>query len=109
MKDKFVVVFVTAPSKEAGERIAKALLEQRLIACANLMAPVRSFYTWHGETKADEEVFMIMKTRADLFQSELIPAIQALHPYDVPEIIALPIVMGADSYLNWMDVVTSKK
>jgi periplasmic divalent cation tolerance protein len=109
MKDKFVVVFVTAPSLEAGEYIAKGLLEQRLIACANLMTPIKSFYTWQGEIKADEEVLMILKTRADLFQSELIPAIQAIHPYEVPEIIALPIVMGANSYLDWITEVTSEQ
>jgi periplasmic divalent cation tolerance protein len=106
MKDKFVVVFVTAPTKEVGERIARVLLEQRLIACANLITHVQSFFTWEGETKADEEVLMILKTRATLFQAELIPIIRALHPYEVPEIIAMPIVMGADSYMNWIEEVT---
>jgi periplasmic divalent cation tolerance protein len=109
MKEKFLVVYVTTPSKEVGERIARVLLEQRLIACANLIMPVQSFYTWQGESQADEEVLMILKTRADLFQSELIPAIQAIHPYQVPEIIALPILMGAQSYLNWMEEATREQ
>lgn len=106
MQSKFVVTYVTAPSLEIGERIAKALLEQKLIACANLIFPVRSFFTWQGEIKSDEEVMMILKTRADLLWDRLIPAIQAIHPYEVPEIIALPIVMGSQSYLDWIEMVT---
>lgn len=107
MHRKFTVVLVTVPSEEAGERIAKALLEQELIACANLIAPVQSFYTWQGEMHSDNELLMVLKTRADLFQDKLVPAIQMLHPYEVPEIIAIPIEMGAQSYLNWMEEVTS--
>jgi len=108
MQRKFVVVFVTVPSREIGERIAKALLEQRLIACANLIEPVQSFYTWQGEMHVDKELLMVLKTRGDLFQEKLVAAIQMLHPYDVPEIIAMPIEMGAQNYLNWMEGVTSE-
>ena len=108
MQNQFVVVLVTAPTKSIAEQIAKTLLNQDLIACANLMAPVQSFYTWEGETKADAEVLMLLKTRADLFTDKLVPAIQALHPYEVPEIIALPILMGAPDYLDWIDKVTNK-
>lgn len=108
MQRKFTVVLVTVPSKDLGERIAKALLEQGLIACANLIESVQSFYTWQGEMQIDKEGLLVLKTRADLFQDKLIPAIQALHPYEVPEIIALPIVMGAADYLDWIDEVTNK-
>ncbi len=108
MQNQFVVVLVTAPSKSIAEQIAQALLNQHLIACANLMAPVKSYYTWQGETKADEEVLMLLKTRADLFTDKLIKAIQALHPYEVPEIIALPILMGAQNYMDWIEEVTSE-
>jgi periplasmic divalent cation tolerance protein len=107
MQKKFTVVLVTVPSKEIGERIAKALLERELIACANLLESIQSFYTWQGEMHIDNELLMVLKTRADLFQEKLVPAIQSLHPYDVPEIIAIPIEMGAQSYLNWMEEVTS--
>jgi periplasmic divalent cation tolerance protein len=103
-----VVVLVTAPSKSIAEQIAQTLLNQDLIACANFMAPVQSYYTWQGETKVDEEVLMLLKTRTDLFTDKLVPAIQALHPYEVPEIIALPILMGAPDYLDWIDEVTNK-
>jgi periplasmic divalent cation tolerance protein len=106
MHNKFVVIYVTAPSFEVGERIARILLEQRLVACANLISPMQSFYTWQGEIKSDEEVLMILKTRADLFLDKVIPAIRAIHPYEVPEIIALPIVMGSPDYLDWIEMVT---
>lgn len=109
MQSKFVVVLVTVPSKDLGDRIAKALLEQGLIACANLIESVQSYYTWQGELHIDKEVLMVLKTRADLFQDKLVPAIQVLHPYDVPEIIAVPIEMGAQNYMNWMEEVTKKK
>jgi len=109
MQSKFVVVLVTVPSKEAGECIARGLLEQELIACANLIESVQSFYTWQGEMHIDKEVLMVLKTRADLFQDKLVPAIQTLHPYEVPEIIAIPIEMGAQNYLNWMEDVTCRQ
>lgn len=109
MQNQYVVVLVTAPSKSIAEQIAQELLNQDLIACANLMAPVQSYYTWQGEKKADEEVLMLLKTRADLFTDKLVPAIQALHPYEVPEIIALPILMGAQNYLGWIEEVTSER
>ena len=57
----------------------------------------------------DKEVLMVLKTRADLFQDKLVPAIEALHPYEVPEIIAVPIEMGAQNYMNWLEEATSKK
>lgn len=109
MQNQYVVVLVTAPSKSIAEQIAQELLNQDLIACANLMAPVQSYYTWQGEKKADEEVLMLLKTRADLFTDKLVPAIQVLHPYEVPEIIALPILMGAQNYLGWIEEVTSER
>ena len=109
MQSEFVVVLVTVPSKDLGERIAKWLLEQGLIACANLIESVRSLYSWQGEIQIDKEVLMVLKTRADLFQDKLVPAIQTLHPYEVPEIIAIPIEMGAQNYLNWMEEVTIRQ
>ena len=105
MESPYLVVYVTVPSRELGERIARALLQEQLIACANLIAPIQSYYTWQGRLNIDEEVLMVIKTRAELFQDRLVPAIQALHPYEIPEIIALPVGMGAASYLKWMDEV----
>lgn len=108
MEYHYLVVYVTVPSHEVGEGIARALLQQHLIACANLIAPVQSLYTWKGDLNVDEEVLMVLKTRAELFQDRLVPSIQALHPYEVPEIIAVPVLMGAPAYLEWIDEVTEE-
>jgi periplasmic divalent cation tolerance protein len=75
-------------------------------ACVNVMTPVTSLYTWEGEINRDEEMLLIVKSRADLFEEDLIPAVKAVHPYDVPEIIALPIIMGSEDYLGWIKDVT---
>lgn len=98
-----VVVLITVPSREVGEAIAGALLEMRLAACVNFVSPVNSWYVWHGELCRDEEILLIVKTRADLVRNHLVPAVKAHHPYEVPEIIAIPIVMGAGDYLAWLD------
>jgi periplasmic divalent cation tolerance protein len=89
--------------------IANILLEKKLVACVNFVTPVVSFFSWEGEIDQDDEVLLILKSRADLFESKLIPAVEALHPYKVPEIIAIPIIMGSEKYLNWIDEVTLQK
>ena len=98
-----IVVLITAPSIEIGTAIANALLEQKLAACVNIVSPINSLYTWKGETCSDEEVLLFVKTKAAIFDGKFVPAVQAVHPYDVPEIIALPIIMGSKSYLDWID------
>ena len=103
MDKEYIIVLITTPSKEVGEKIANALLEKKLAACVNMMAPIFSLYTWEEEINRDDEVLLIVKSRADLFESDLIPVV---HPYDVPEIIALPILMGSANYLAWIDDVT---
>ena len=102
-----IVVFITVPSREVGEEIARALLEQRLAACVNIVSPIHSLYIWEGETHSDEEVMLIVKTRAAIFADRFVPAVQAVHPYEVPEIIALPITMGSRDYLDWIDATAT--
>jgi periplasmic divalent cation tolerance protein len=102
MEKEFILALITAPSMESGDMIAKTLLEKKLVACVNLVTPVMSLFSWQGEIDRDEEVLLIIKSRADLFESDLIPAVEAVHPYDVPEIIAQPIMMGSAKYLNWI-------
>ncbi len=102
-----IVVLVTAPSQEVARQLAKTLLDKKIIACANLF-PVSSLYRWEGKICEDDEICLVLKTKADLFHSELVPAIQAIHPYQVPEIIALPLTMGAASYLAWIDESCSR-
>jgi periplasmic divalent cation tolerance protein len=106
METQYIIVMITTPSKEVGEQIANALLEKKLAACVNMLAPVNSHYTWEGATTHDEEILLVVKSRAELFQNHLVPAVQEIHPYQVPEIIALPILMGSASYLAWIDEVT---
>lgn len=103
MDFKHIVVLITVPSKEIAEKIASALLEQNLAACVNIAAPIHSLYTWENKICEDEEMLLIIKSRAELFENRLVPAVQAAHPYEVPEIIALPILMGSKSYLDWID------
>ena len=105
-KSQPVVVLITAPSSEVGERIAALLLERRLAACVNLLGPVHSLYTWQGEIHSDQEVLLLVKSRAELFEEHLIPAVREVHPYELPEIIALPVVAGLPSYLDWIEQVT---
>jgi periplasmic divalent cation tolerance protein len=101
-----IIVLITAPSNDVGKQIAKTLLEQKLAACVNIISPIDSIYTWEGKICNDEEVLLVVKSRAELFENQLVPAVQAIHPYQVPEIIALPIKMGAKSYLDWIEDVT---
>ena len=102
MDDQPIIVFITAPSKEIGKEIASALVEGKLAACVNMLGPIDSIYTWEGKICNEEEVLLIVKSQSSLFESQLIPAVKAVHPYEIPEIIALPVVMGLPSYLDWV-------
>lgn len=102
----YVVVLVTAPSREIGRQIANTLLERKLAACVNVIAPIESHYLWKGERCTDEEALLLVKTRADVFADQLVPTVRVLHPYEVPEIIALPILIGSADYLAWIDEST---
>jgi len=100
-----IVVIVTAPSEDLAVTIARALVETRLAACANIIKSIRSIYTWRGKTEDDTEVLMIVKTRRELFDL-LKSKVKELHSYEVPEIIALPIIAGSDDYLKWLRAST---
>ena len=102
-----IVVLVTAPSEDVGKQIAGALLKKKLAACVNIIAPINSLYVWRGETCDDEEVLLIVKSRAELFEDKIIPAVKAIHPYEVPEIIALPVLLGDQDYLDWIEMETT--
>jgi periplasmic divalent cation tolerance protein len=102
--EEHVVVLVTAPSKDVGRDVARALLEQKLAACVNVVPSIASFYTWEGDLCSDEEVLLVIKSKGAAFDQVAV-AVRDVHPYDVPEIIALPIVAGSQSYLDWIDEV----
>ncbi|MGD8244827.1 MAG: divalent-cation tolerance protein CutA [Anaerolineae bacterium] len=102
--EEHLVVLVTAPSRAVGRDVARALLEQQLAACVNVIPSIDSLYTWEGEIRSDEEVLLMVKTTAAAFDA-LATVVRDVHPYEVPEIIALPIVAGTRDYLDWIDEV----
>ncbi len=103
--EKHIVVYCTAPSNEVAAAIAESLVTGRLAACVNIVGGILSIYTWKGELCREEECLMIIKTRLELFEP-LRERIVALHPYEVPEIVAIPIVAGHVPYLDWIDEST---
>ena len=98
---QFSIVLVTAPSRKAARLLARAALEARLAACANLAPGIESHYWWRGKIEQGREVLMIFKTtRRRLAGLEKL--ILEMHPYDTPEFLALPISAGAERYLDWV-------
>ena len=105
---EFIVVFVTVGSAKEGEGLARALVEEQLAACVNRIKAIQSIYRWQGQVEQSEEELLIIKTRRDLFD-RLKKRVQELHSYSVPEVIALPILDGSESYLRWLgDELTRK-
>jgi periplasmic divalent cation tolerance protein len=100
MTDKIVVLTTCAVESDA-ERMARALVDGRLAACVNVVPGVRSFYRWKGETESSQEFLLIVKTSRDLFGA-LCAEMEKLHPYELPELLALPVVAGAENYLSWL-------
>jgi periplasmic divalent cation tolerance protein len=97
-----VVALSTVGSAEDAERIARALVERRLAACVNVVPGVVSVYRWKGGVDRDEERLLVIKTRADRLEA-LREALVALHPYELPELVAMPIQAGHAPYLAWLD------
>jgi periplasmic divalent cation tolerance protein len=100
---EIVVIFCTIPAFES-EAMAHALVERRLVACVNVV-PVHSYYQWNGEFCSDPEHLLIAKTRKSM-ADEVITAIKQLHSYEVPEIIAVPVIAGYAPYLAWVNAET---
>lgn len=96
-----LVVLSTFPDAEKAAQVARVLVDERLAACVNLVASVRSIYRWQGAVHDDAEVLLIAKTRAALV-SALGDRVRALHPYELPEVIALPVATGSEPYLEWL-------
>jgi periplasmic divalent cation tolerance protein len=99
--ERAVFVYTTHPSLVEAERIGKALLEQRLAACVNILPGMISHYWWQGAIERGEEVVMIVKTRASLSEP-VRAAVKAMHPYTTPAILVLPIEGGEPGYLAWL-------
>jgi periplasmic divalent cation tolerance protein len=101
MTDKIVVLSTASTAAEA-EAIARRLVEERLAACVNVVTGVRSFYRWKGKIEKSPEWLLVIKSSRGRFE-ELRAALEKLHSYDVPEVIALPVVEGTKNYLHWME------
>jgi periplasmic divalent cation tolerance protein len=99
LPNEIIVVFSTVPPDKSGS-LAKMLVDQRIVACVNVM-PVRSYYRWKGEFCDEPEHLLIAKTTKEK-AGEVIVAIKSLHPYEVPEIIAIPVTHGYPPYLEWV-------
>lgn len=97
---KYGIVLVTASSEQEAKELAKSLVESQLAACVSLI-PIQSIYTWQGELHQEQEWQMLIKTELTLFDA-ISAKIQQLHSYQVPEIIAIPLVAGSDAYLQWI-------
>ncbi|BEV13353.1 divalent-cation tolerance protein CutA [Herbaspirillum sp. DW155] len=102
-----LLVLANVPDLAVAERIADALVEQGLAACVNILAPASSVYRWQGKVQRDTEIPLLIKTTQARYQ-ELEQAIVQRHPYDLPEIIALPITSGLPAYLAWMQDETAR-
>jgi len=96
-----IVLFITAGNAEEAQQISRVLLEQRKAACVNIIPEVDSIFWWEGKLDSARESLLVVKTKASLL-TEVINLVKGMHSYDVPEIIALPIVGGNQDYLEWI-------
>jgi len=101
-----VIVLVTTPDAAVARRLARAALDRRLIACANILPRIESMYWWQGEIGVSREHLMMMKSRKPLLAA-LEALVRELHPYDTPEFLALPLTSGSRRYLDWFTAETS--
>lgn len=101
-----ILVFITTASVQEAEQIANALVAKRLAACGNIVPDIRSVFWWKAAIETAPEALLILKSRTALFPA-ITDMVQALHSYEVPEIIAMPILFGSESYLRWIDQETS--
>jgi periplasmic divalent cation tolerance protein len=101
-----LLVFTNLPDHDAAAALAAHLVEQRLAACANILAPCRSVYRWHGAIETAEEVPLLLKTTTARYAA-LEAAIRERHPYELPEIVAVPIAFGLPGYLGWIEAETT--
>ncbi|MBI4963537.1 MAG: divalent-cation tolerance protein CutA [Desulfomonile tiedjei] len=102
----YIVCLVTIDDMDKASRIARKVVESKLAACVNIIPELRSIYSWQGRICDEREYLMIVKTRAELFD-QLRDTVKQLHPYEVPEIIALDITQGLPEYLKWIDDSTT--
>ena len=99
---EYIQVFTTTDTKENARQVARRVVEKNLAACAQIIGPISSIFWWKNNINEEEEWLIIIKSRKDLYE-ELEQAIRKAHKYEIPEILAVPVVAGAKSYLEWLD------
>lgn len=99
---EFIVIYCTVPNKKEGKEIAKKLVDSSLAACVNILDKMESVFSWDGTMCEEHEALMIIKTKRDLFD-KIRFIIKEMHSYNVPEIIALPIIEGDETYFKWIE------
>ena len=100
-KSGCIIIFITASDHNEANKMAEHLLDRRKIACANVIPKVNSLFWWQGKIESEEESLLVIKTKASVL-SEIIDLVKEVHSYEVPEIIALPIIGGNEEYLRWI-------
>lgn len=102
-----LVCYSTCPDADCAARIARALVDERLAACVNLLPGARSVYRWQGEVEQADEVLLLIKTTSARLDA-LLARMQALHPYELPEVVAVEVAGGLPAYLDWIEMQTEK-
>lgn len=97
-----IVVLSTCATAEDAEKLARELLDARLAACVSVIPQIRSFYRWQGKIENSSEFLLVVKSSRDLFEP-LRARLEAAHPYELPEVLALPVIDGSPNYLSWLD------
>ena len=108
LKGEIVIVFVTVPGLREGRRISKAVLTSRLAACVNVIPGIQSMYQWKGKIVQEKEAMLVLKTTRPRYR-KLEQKIKQLHPYEVPEVIAIPMICGSSQYIEWVTKEVANK
>jgi len=106
--NRYLQVFTTTDTRQAAERLARALVDSRLAGCVQIIGPIASIYRWKGKVERAREWLCIIKSRSALYR-KIEAEIKRLHPYEVPEIIAAPICEGSSDYLSWLKDATAAR
>ncbi|MEW8028309.1 MAG: divalent-cation tolerance protein CutA [Candidatus Thiodiazotropha sp.] len=107
MPTPLLLILCTAPDRETALKLSRSLLEQGLAACVNITSPVTSVYHWQGRLEQSDEILLLIKTTKQQYQN-VEAMLRAQHPYELPEIIAVPVEQGLDDYLDWVERCTKE-
>lgn len=105
---EYIQVLTTTEKRGDAEKIAKTLVQKRLAACIQIVGPILSTYWWKNDVETAEEWLCIIKSKIELYE-ELEKSIRQIHPYEIPEILAMPVILGSKDYLGWLGSAVKKK